>query len=211
MGRSAITCAEVRAAGPGGSLAVPVGGIVTPLARDLAVELGVCLVEASPGSGPAVTPAPPDPSQDDLQQRVHAIVTSLLAAGGAGSTGPTRAGRPVKLVHGAQARLEPFGYPGPSPDQQVMTTDVVTSADGAPMAAGYMTLTRGSFPWSLSYDEVQVVLEGELHIGTPEGVRIGRPGDILYVPKGSQITFGTPSWARFVYVTFPANWEEQLS
>ena len=42
------------------------------------------------------------------------------------------------------------------------------------------------------------------------GDQIGRPGDVFYVPKGSSITFGTPSWAKFVYVTFPANWEEQF-
>ena len=32
----------------------------------------------------------------------------------------------------------------------------------------------------------------------------------MYVPKGSSITFGTPSWTRFVYVTFPADWESGL-
>ena len=72
-----------------------------------------------------------------------------------------------------------------------------------------MTLTAGSFPWTLNYDEVQIVLEGELHIGTPDGVRVGRPGDVLYVPKGSTITFSTPTWAKFVYVTYPADWESQ--
>ena len=90
------------------------------------------------------------------------------------------------------------------------TGDVVTSDDGSPMAAGYMTLTEGSFPWEFSYDEIQIVLEGELHIGTPEGTRIATPGDIMYVPKGSRITFGTPSWTKFVYVTFPADWESGL-
>jgi ethanolamine utilization protein EutQ len=35
---------------------------------------------------------------------------------------------------------------------------------------------------------------------------IGRPGDVIAVPKGSSITFGTPSWARFLYVTYPVDW-----
>ena len=118
--------------------------------------------------------------------------------------------RPVKLCRAADAATEPFPYPGPKPGQQVRTGDVVTSDDGSPMAAGYMTLTEGSFPWEFSYDEIQIVLEGELHIGTPEGTRIATPGDIMYVPKGSRITFGTPSWTKFVYVTFPADWESGL-
>lgn len=207
MGRTAITSTEVRQAAVSGVLEVPPDAVVTPLARDLAGELGVRLVRGGTTAAQAAAPA------DDLQQRVRSIITALLAPGGAGASGPAAGPprRPVKLVRADQARLEPFGYPGPEPGQQVLTADVVTEADGAPMAAGYMTLTRGCFPWKLNYDEVQIVLEGELHIGTPDGDRVGHAGDILYVPKGSQITFGTPTWARFVYVTYPANWEEQSS
>lgn len=75
------------------------------------------------------------------------------------------------------------------------------------MAAGFLTLTRGEFPWTLDYDEIQYVVEGELHVTVPEGRVVGRPGDVLYVPRGTSITFGTPAWAKFLYVTFPADWE----
>ena len=43
-----------------------------------------------------------------------------------------------------------------------------------------------------------------------EGTKVAKAGDIMYVPKGSKITFGTPSWTKFVYVTFPADWESGL-
>jgi len=57
--------------------------------------------------------------------------------------------------------------------------------------------------------EIDIVLEGELVItrGT-EQVR-GKTGDVIYIPKGSSITFGTPNWTRFVYVVFPVNWNEK--
>lgn len=208
MSRVVITAEHVRAAATAGFLAVPPGAVVTPLARDEAADLGVRLDR---GEAAASTPATaPAPSGDALSERVRALVTAMLAGGGAAG-GPTLpAARPVKLCRKQDAQLEPFPYPGPQPGQSVRAGDVVTSADGAPMAAGYMSLTAGEFPWTLSYDEVQIVLEGELHIGTADGVRIGRPGDILYVPKGSSITFGTPEWAKFIYVTFPADWEAGL-
>jgi hypothetical protein len=79
---------------------------------------------------------------------------------------------------------------------EVKTVDVVTADDGAPVATGYMSITKGSFPWTLTYDEVQIVLEGELHLGGDAGGKVGYPGDVFYVPKGSSITFGTPSWAK---------------
>jgi ethanolamine utilization protein EutQ len=90
----------------------------------------------------------------------------------------------------------------------VRLRDVVTHDHGSPMAAGLMSLRRGSFPWTLAYDEIEYVIEGELHIGTPQGTVVGRPGDVLWVPKGAAITFGTPSWAKFLYVTYPAQWAE---
>ena len=201
---------HVAQAAANGRLTVPEGALITPLARDRAAELGVKL--ESEGSAPTPIPsaasAPTTSPDDDLTQRIRTLVTSMLAndvtAAAANRT------RPVKLCRAADAVTEPFPYPGPKPGQQVRTGDVVTSDDGSPMAAGYMTLTEGSFPWEFSYDEIQIVLEGELHIGTPEGTRIAKPGDIMYVPKGSTITFGTPSWTKFIYVTFPADWESGL-
>ena len=113
---------------------------------------------------------------------------------------------PLRVVHSRQVTLDSFGEGLATPGTDVHLRDVITSADGAPMAAGYMTLQRGEFPWTLDYAEMDVVLEGELVItrGT-ESVRAG-PGDIVFIPKGSKISFGTPSFVRFAYVTYPANW-----
>lgn len=210
MKRQVVTAAEVTGASAGRLVVAP-DAIVTPLARDVARERGVEIVR---GGRPA--PVPPGPGGDgcdgDLAARVRAIVTAMLGSGEGGFAAPTGGPPrpPVKLSRIQDARPEPFGYPGPPPGMQVATVDVVTGDDGAPMAAGYMTLTRGSFPWTFTYDEVQIVLEGELQLGGDGGDRIGRPGDVFYIPKGSRITFGTPSWAKFVYVTFPANWEDGI-
>mgnify|MGYP003382805043 FL=1 len=81
------------------------------------------------------------------------------------------------------------------------------------MAAGYMALHAtqpggGVFPWTLTYDEVDIVLEGELVITRGDEQVRGGPGDVIFIPKGSAITFGTPHYARFVYVAYPANWSE---
>ena len=208
--RIVITAEQVQEAAHAGRLIVPQGALATPVARGVAAELGVVLDQGTSATSPPVVDAP-QPAQkliaegsgDDLTKRVRALVTALLAE-------KTPVAHKVKLCRASDAVTEPFPYPGPKPTQQVRTGDVVTSEDGSPMAAGYMTLTAGEFPWTFSYDEIQIVLEGELHIGTPEGVRIAKPGDVMYIPKGSEITFGTPSWTRFVYVTFPADWEQGL-
>ena len=96
------------------------------------------------------------------------------------------------------------------PEMDVRVCDVVTAVHGMAMAAGMMSLRQGSFAWTLDYDEVEYVIEGELHITTREQQVVGRPGDVIAVPKGSSITFGTPSSARFLYVTYPADWAGAL-
>jgi ethanolamine utilization protein EutQ len=77
------------------------------------------------------------------------------------------------------------------------------------MGAGYMSLDKGEMQWTLTYDEIDIVLEGELVITRGNEQVHGKTGDVIYIPKGSSITFGTPSWTRFVYVVFPVNWNEK--
>ncbi|MEK9164732.1 MAG: cupin domain-containing protein [Chloroflexota bacterium] len=156
--------------------------LITPEASDLAKELGVRLVrDAAPDTGKQ----PPTPA------RAFGVLP------------------PLKSVRGVNVILDAFGGDLATPGTNVRLKDVVTSADGSPMAAGYMTLDKGEFPWTLTYDEVDIVLEGELVITRGSEVARGGPGDCIFIPKGSGITFGTPSRARFVYVAFPADWNSQ--
>ena len=60
--------------------------------------------------------------------------------------------------------------------------------------------------WPLDYDEMDYVLEGVLHIGIDGRVLEGKPGDVIYLPKGSKVVFGTPSRTKIFYVTYPADW-----
>ena len=86
----------------------------------------------------------------------------------------------------------------------------VTSLEEAPrMGCGVMELKDGaSFEWTLTYDEYDIVLEGVLEIEIDGRIVSGNPGDIIYIPKGSHIHFQTPSYAKYVYTVYPANWQE---
>jgi ethanolamine utilization protein EutQ len=162
--------------------------VVTHEAVDLARALGVRLVRETAGSKP-ITGSPP-----------------LTGRGSPGVAPPLP---PLKMVLGSSVILDPFGEGLATPGTNVRLKDVVTSADGSSMAAGYMMLEKGEFPWTLTYDEVDIVLEGELVITRGSISAHGRPGDVIFIPKGSSITFGTPNRVRFIYVAFPANWNEQ--
>lgn len=146
------------------------------------------------------------PEAVDLASELGLKLVREAASGGDVSRPPDGGLPPLRVVRGRQVRLEPFAEGLATPGTDVRLKDVIGSAHGAPVAAGYMTLQRGEFPWTLDYDEIDVVLEGELVITCQgESVHAG-PGDIVFIPKGSQITFGTPSSVRFAYVTYPADW-----
>lgn len=132
-------------------------------------------------------------------------LTTVAAAGGEGAYVSQRIARGIKHV---SARSVSFGlFEGAGALSQVGLTDVVTAKDGSPMAAGYMSWSNCFFPWTLTYDEIDIVLEGELHIRSEGQTVIGQPGDVIFIPKGSVIEFGTPTCVRFLYVTYPADWQ----
>jgi ethanolamine utilization protein EutQ len=116
---------------------------------------------------------------------------------------------PLKLVRLPNVQVEPFLEGKTTPGTNVWLKDVIVTQDRSPMGAGYMSLDKGEMQWTLTYDEIDIVLEGELVITRGSEQVRGKAGDVIYIPKGSSITFGTPSWTRFVYVVFPVNWNEK--
>lgn len=162
------------------TIAAPRGHvIVTPAAWSKAQDLGITIDQS--GAGPVLAEADPGSA--------------------ARSVDPSG----VVVVRGDSVRLGRFT--GAGPERDVRLTDVITGADRSPMTAGIMAWSRDdSFPWKLDYDEIDYVLEGVLRLTIDGRVVEGRAGDILYIPKGSSVIFGTPSHTRVFYVTYPANW-----
>ncbi|MBE2253820.1 MAG: DUF861 domain-containing protein [Myxococcus sp.] len=155
--------------------------IVTPAAWTRAHELGVTIDQSS-------TPPPTAPTGTG-----PTTVERVVGAGG------------LVLVRGATVELSTFA--GAGPGKHVQLADVITSRDGSPMAAGFMSWSRDdSFDWQLDYDEVDLVLEGVLQLTLDGQTLEGRPGDVFFIPKGSKVRFGTPWRTRVYYVTYPADW-----
>jgi ethanolamine utilization protein EutQ len=180
-----ITAEDVEAEAAKGrkEIAAPRGvSIVTPAAWSKAQELGITIALD------AVAEKEPGPS--------------LSLPGAAREVDPSG----VLAVRGRSVQLGRF--PDAGANKNVQLKDVITGKDRSPMTAGFMSWSRDdSFPWELTYDEVDYVLEGVLQIGIDGRTVEGRPGDVLFIPKGSKIVFGTPSRVKVFYVTYPANWQ----
>ncbi|WP_265566918.1 ethanolamine utilization acetate kinase EutQ [Serratia grimesii] len=111
----------------------------------------------------------------------------------------------IKVVDSSSVKFGNFDGAGP---HRVGIADLITAQDNSSMAAGFMQWENAFFPWTLNYDEVDLVLEGELHVRHQGENMIAKAGDVMFIPKGSAIEFGTPSTVRFLYVAWPANWQD---
>ncbi|ENU6048921.1 ethanolamine utilization acetate kinase EutQ [Escherichia coli H21] len=110
----------------------------------------------------------------------------------------------IKVIDGSSVKFGRFDGAQP---HCVGLTDLVTGDDGSSMAAGFMQWDNAFFPWTLNYDEIDMVLEGELHVRHEGETMIAKAGDVMFIPKGSSIEFGTTSSVKFLYVAWPANWQ----
>ena len=95
-----------------------------------------------------------------------------------------------------------------NPSHKVYTRDVFTLEESPRLGCGIMEMTDTTFDWNLAYDEIDYVIEGTLSIMCNNTVTTANAGEVILIPKGSSIKFSVDGFARFMYVTYPANWAE---
>ena len=64
------------------------------------------------------------------------------------------------------------------------------------LGAGIVEFEDISIPWTLNYNEVFYVLEGELRFRTDEGVTVGKPGDLIFISEGTTFRYEAIGKAR---------------
>ena len=224
-----ITANDIRAAHARGEEEISVvlrASIITPEAREVAELLGVAIKECDESAPEAAVPV--EEGKTESQRIRETIIAQLpegqfteslvaqlmdkvmkekqsLEQGGMQPSFNSVTGKGgVKVIDGSSVKFGRFDGAEP---HCVGLTDLVTEQDGSSMAAGFMQWENAFFPWTLNYDEIDMILEGELHVRHEGETMIAKAGDVMFIPKGSSIEFGTPSTVKFLYVAWPANWQ----
>ena len=96
-----------------------------------------------------------------------------------------------------------------NPADRVWTRDLFTLEQSPRLGAGLMVMEHTTFPWHLAYDEIDYGLSRPLTVISPAGPVTAGPGQVILIPKDSDIQFSAPESARFLYVTYPADWQNQ--
>ena len=95
-----------------------------------------------------------------------------------------------------------------NPADRVWTRDLFTLEEAPRLGCGLMVMERTTFPWTLTYDEMDYVIEGRLDILVDGQTVSAGPGEVLYIPKDTSIQFSVRDKARFLYFVYPANWQK---
>ena len=97
-----------------------------------------------------------------------------------------------------------FGPPG-----RVDVAPTVDSSISTTLAAGVCIFEDCSMDYTMAYDDVLYVLEGELVFRAEDyEVRCG-PGDTLWVPDTITGTFEAKGRCKAFYAVHPVNWDEK--
>ena len=180
--------------------------ILTPSAQDLVKELGLTIIHGNEVTIQAPTEAsiaPVNPVsiqaglEHELKKKVRKIVEETLK--------PACSNPRALHVRGDQVVIESFDQAPPG--QKIGLTDVVTAREGN-LCAGFMTFDHSELPWFLNYDEADYIIEGDFMLKVGDQVFRAKAGDVVYIPKGSQVTFSSPAFCKVFYVTHPANWAD---
>jgi len=228
MGKQVITEADVvEAAEAGGKIIeAPLGEcIVTPGARDKALSLGLEIQETTVPGGATLsaTTGAASTETDQVVSQVTRLIKDRLSL-------DLDTGKLENLVRQvATARLSESSRPVPhNPDQtvtrqggvcfikgnmipgelsdqipveeKVTVMDAFRCADDATLAGGYMEWSKASFNRVVDHNEINIVLDGELHLSVDGQTSVVKQGDMVYLPQGTEVLYSTPGRVKLACV-----------
>ena len=117
-----------------------------------------------------------------------------------------------KQDNGARARHVAFSelpfQPRFAYGAQAEVAVVTGPEDGTTLGSGFARFLRATIPWTVQYDEVLLVLEGEVTVETALGAFALGPQDCAWLPKGTELVYRSES-ALVFYAIHPSDWNKR--
>ncbi len=188
--------------------------IITPAAKDAAKVCGIEFSTEQKSSESELSKLANSNSGEIDSQMIYTVLKALSDKGllkGLLENLPTapymaeRDGGGMKLIRGNSVKFDVFDTGNPS--NKVFYQELI-SKDESSMSAGFLTIEKSSFEWELTYEEIDYVIEGTVTVSINGKTYTAYPGDVLYVPSGSKVVWGSPDKAKIFYTTYPANWAD---
>jgi ethanolamine utilization protein EutQ len=144
-------------------------------------------------------------SRDAIQQIIREVIREEILKSGTSA----RQLDPSGVIGIDPAKVELEDFPFPIESDRVKLVDVLDLEESPRLGCGVMEMDHTAFAWTLTYDEIDIVLSGTLEIIVDGRATRATAGQIIFIPKNTSIHFSTPDHVRFIYVCYPANWADQ--
>lgn len=208
-----ITVEEVRQRGKSGGgnvIYIDSNTLITPGAKDMASELGFEIIYGGCGGVERMV-------EEELKDKavsddvIGRIVNEVLKAVAAADTANHQILKEcdpsgIRLVRGESVTLDRFDT-GVASDK-VGIKEILNIRECPNLATGFMEIEKTSFDWTLGYDELDYIIEGDMDITVDGKTYRGRAGDVFFIPMNTSITFGSPNYCKFFFTAYPQNWRE---
>jgi len=100
-----------------------------------------------------------------------------------------------------KGNMIPGELTGPIPvEEKVMVADAFKCSDNSSIAGGYMEWSKASFNRTVDHDEINIVLDGELHLTVDGQTTVVEQGDMVYLPEGMDVVYSAPERVKLACV-----------
>jgi len=79
----------------------------------------------------------------------------------------------------------------------------VNCAVSQTLGGGIGVFENCNIPWTVTYDEILYGIEGTMEIHTAEGIHEVGPGDIMWLPAGTELAYVATAPAKFFFAVAP--------
>jgi ethanolamine utilization protein EutQ len=110
---------------------------------------------------------------------------------------------PAKMIHFDQLEFSPrFEY-----GEMAEVVETCGTSNGSELGTGWGRMTNAYIPWTIQYDEVLTVFEGELKLHANEQVHHLSAKDSIWLPAGTALIYEAES-ALIHFALHPSNWHQ---
>ncbi|MDW2800241.1 cupin domain-containing protein [Clostridium boliviensis] len=182
------------------------GSIITPSAKDTADAYGITFCDKAEEKAEAKGAFA---GMDIDSEKIYMVLKTLMENGMLTDIlKPYEAeshGNGLKVVRGSSVKMDVFDTGDPNVKAYYQE---LVSKEESKMSAGFLVIDHSEFEWELTYEEIDYVIEGTLTVTIDGKTYTAKAGDVLFVPSGSKVIWGSPDKARVFYSTYPANWAD---
>jgi ethanolamine utilization protein EutQ len=110
------------------------------------------------------------------------------------------------------ARLVPFAglsfVPRAEGGDVAWLAEISGTKEGTELGTGLARLRKARLSWTVRYDEVLIVLEGELTVHVGGEVLVARRHDAVWLPAGSAVIYEAEE-TLIAYAIHPVDWQDR--